>query len=190
MKYFKRLKCILEMKPHISPTNMCTLVKKCRFGTKTQSLIHDLYKTPGPQIPFPSPDINYLLSKVNRSDIISNLAKRTEISYEEASKLVEKIHQIKEELQKTPTQENRKKLVKLASTFPNLTHPNVIDIKEPKVLKERQWEPKSSLEVIHPFDKLSKMIGGVRTRDTAQVSSERNYYLFGQFAELEQALIR
>jgi seryl-tRNA synthetase len=181
---------MLETKLEKDTARTCATIRNCCFGTKAQSLLNDSCKKSVPQVPLPSPDLSYLLSKGNRTAIIENIAKRTEISYERASALVEELYQTKEELKKAPTENNRNTLIKLASTLPNLTHPSAKELKEPKVLKELKWEPKTPLNIIHPFEKLGSITGGLRTHDTAQVASERSYYLFGQFAELEQALIR
>ena len=167
-----------------------SLIKKCQFGTKGQSLVENLCKKPGPSIPEPSPNTQYLLNKIHKQSIVENLCNRTAIPHDKASILVEKLYKSKEELKTSPSDENRKNLNAIASQFPNLTHPAVAELKEPKVLKEIKWEPKSPLRVIHPFEKLGTMTGCLRTHDTGQVASERNYYLFGQFAELEQALTR
>ena len=180
----KLLKSILRR--FISPT----LTTNCAFGTKGQLLIENLCKKSGPNIPTPAPNIHYLLNKVNYQNVIENLMSRTDNTQEEASKLVDNLYKSKEELQTTPSEMNRRRLNEIAAKFPNLTHPQASELKEPKVIKETPWEPKSPLRVIHPFEKLGAMTGGLRTHDTSQVASERSYYLFGQLAELEQALIR
>lgn len=167
-----------------------TSYMKAPFTTKGQSLIENLYNKSGPKIPEPSPNIQYLINKVNQREIIENLCKRTEISSNKASLMVEELYESKDKLRTEPSEANRRNLNEIAATFPNLTNPAVAELKEPKVLKQIKWEPKSPLRVIHPFEKLGTMTGCLRTNDTSQVASERSYYLFGQFAELEQALIR
>ena len=186
----KNIQCKKLIEPICRKFLSPTITSKCAFGSKGQLLIENLCKKPGPNIPTPAPNINYLLNKINYQNVIENLSKRTEITKEEASKLVDDLYKTKEELQAAPSEKNRQRLNEIASKFPNLTHPQASELSEPKVIKENQWEPKSPLRVIHPFEKLGAMTGGLRTHDTSQVASERSYYLFGQFAELEQALVR
>ena len=91
---------------------------------------------------------------------------------------------------KKPTEKNRNELVDIAIRFPNSTHPKVVQLQEPLIVKEVEWKPKSPLQLVRTFERLGSLNGGLRTHDTSQVASERSYYLFGQIAELEQALIR
>ena len=203
MKYQRPIRYVLEQKRYIKTVVRNGGFQKSgtfEFSTQTlglndlvKDLVKDLKKQSPPklQFPIPCPDLSYLLNKSNGKNIVENLARRTEITLEQAARSLKLLYQAKEEVIKTPTEENRNKLVEIASKFPNLTHPKAASLKEPKVInKEEIWAPRSALEIIHSFEKLGSITGCLRTHDTGQVASERSYYLFGQLAELEQALIR
>ena len=144
-----------------------------------------------PNIPIPSPDLVYLLNKANYLKVIENLSKRTEVTQEEATKVLENLYKLKEVAVRIPSEENRNKLIKAASKFPNSTHPEAAKLTKPRVLKNvEEFTPPTHMNKIQSFEALGSICGGLRTENTSQIASERSYYLFGQLAELEQALIR
>ena len=191
MKYSRAWICVFRQNSGIKlVTKIGTAKSNRNFGTKTHMLLENLYKDSGIKIPIPCPNLSYLLGKTNHSRIVENLSKRNEITIEQASKLVEELHEKKQEVMKEPTEKNRNELVDIAIRFPNSTHPKVVQLQEPLIVKEVKWKPKSPLQLVRTFERLGSLNGGLRTHDTSQVASERSYYLFGQIAELEQALIR
>ena len=194
MRFLRPIKYVIEKKRHIKHIVWNgTLGTYGTFSLSAQTLIKDLnnQSPPKTQAAITCPDLPYLLNKMNRAKIIENLSMRREITLEKATNIVDLLYLAKEESIKSPTEENRRKLNEIASKFPNLTHPKAAHLKEPKVInKQEKWIPKSPLDKIQTFEKLGGITGGLRTHDTSQVSSEKSYYLFGQLAELEQALIR
>ena len=192
MNFYRSFKHILQQKIPCTPIlNNEVNVGPCSFQTLAQSLIYNLYdKKPKFEVPSPSPDLAYLLSKIHRAKIIENLSNRLEVTQEEASNRLQELYYAKEVVKNDPTELNRNKLSEIASKFPNLTHPDAAKLIAPNVIKHKTWKPTSPLKVNQPFEKLGANTGGLRTHDTSQVASERSYYLFGQLAELEQALIR
>ena len=144
-----------------------------------------------PNVPIPSPDLTYLLNKVNYRTIVDNLIKRTEVAHESAAKVLQKLYDLKEEAVKAPSEENRRKLIEAASKFPNLTHPGAAELTKPRILHNvGKWTPVTPLNKVQSFEKLGNICGGLQIENTSPVASERSYYLFGQLAELEQALVR
>ena len=164
----------------------------CASNSDTFSKIEDnkaVFKKPN--MPIPSPDLTYLLNKVNYLKIIENLLKRTEVVHENAAKVLQNLYDLKEEAVRAPSEENRSKLIEAASKFPNLTHPEAAELTKPLVLNNvGKWTPITPLNKVQSFEELGNICGGLQTENTSQVASERSYYLFGQLAELEQALVR
>ena len=144
----------------------------------------------------PSPDLNFLLNPMNRHKIIDNLTKRLQLKDStKAIGMLDSLSEIKKESLKSPTKENRARLISAAIKFPNATHPDVANLKEPTpIYVTDEWKPKSALadnQYVRPFEEVAKSMGfPVRTDNTGQISTEKSYFLYNKIAELEQALVR
>ena len=141
------------------------------------------------------PDLSFLLTPSNRTLIINNLVKRTGKTNEEAEQVYGSMVKAKETVVKDPTSQNRALLVEAASKFPNMTHPAVMDLDQPReVYRSDKWVPKFDTQVLphaRPFEEVTKALGyPVRTSFTGQIATEKSYFLYNQIAELEQALVR
>jgi len=83
---------------------------------------------------------------------------------------------------------NKDDLNRLLKNVPNMSHPLVQDLDEPKVIFCREFETPDFK--IQNFDEISRALGGLcRMQNLGLFSGERTYYLTGLLAELEQALI-
>jgi len=143
----------------------------------------------------PNPDLNLLLGPQNRLKVVDNLVKRLQMNKAKAVKMMDELIKAKEATVKSPTEENRKTLITLAAKFPNLTHPSVMDMKDPTAIyTSEEWRPKEELrqgQFVRPFEEVAKSLGyPIRTQNTGQTSTEKSFYLYNQIAELEQALVR
>ena len=116
MKYKRPIQYILEQKSMIKHiVRNGYLMTYSTRGLSSRTLVKDLKEQvpPSIQVPTPSPDLTYLLNKINRTNIIENLSKRTEITLEKATNYLELLYQAKEEVIKAPNEENRNKLIKI-----------------------------------------------------------------------------
>merc|ERR1712029_16172 len=121
--------------------------------------------------------------------------RRTGRSNEEAEQIYRQLQEAKQRVVANPSGESRAFLVDAASNFPNMTHPAVMDLDHPRVLyRSDAWKPKFNPErqkFARPFEEVTKALGyPIRTSNTANIATEKSYFLYNQLAELEQALVR
>ena len=101
MKYSRAWICVFRQNTGIKLVKKIGTAKSNRnFGTKTHLLLENLVKDSGIKIPIPCPNLSYLLGKTNHSRIVENLSRRNEITIDQASKLVEELHEKKQEVMK------------------------------------------------------------------------------------------
>ena len=165
-----------------------------RILTKIHPLIQRKYcrhfSDEPPKILQQVPDVSYLLNPMNKSSIIENLVSRLCVkTKDEATNMLEDLHRLKELTVAEPSKENRSKLNQAALEFPNVSHPSILDLKEPKTLFDNTKELDLNLPKIRSFDQISRTLFGSRTENTGEATTEKSYYLLGPLAELEQALI-
>ncbi len=125
---------------------------------------------------------------MSRSKIVSNLVDRLLTKDAMAAeKKLDDLKSLKVQAVKNPSSENRENLIEAALDFPNFSHNAIKDLKSPRVL----FDNTGSLKKIdyRSFDNISRILGGSRTKDTGQTTTEKSYYLLGPLAELEQALV-
>ena len=138
-----------------------------------------------------NPDLTYLLNPVNRNAIAENLVARLCVKdTKEAFKMLDDLQSLKKSTLSVPSSENRSAMNQAALEFPNVSHPDIAGLTEPKTLFDNTKElDLYNLEKIRSFDQISRILFGSRTDNTGEATTEKSYYLLGPLAELEQALI-
>lgn len=133
-------------------------------------------------------DTDYLCDEKNIEGIAHNIRNRKGVGD------IKAVHELKFELDKTPPDEKRyetfrKQLYEELFKIPNKTHPEVSTYgEEPKLVKyvnskrDIGFTPKE-------FHEITKRLNLVRTDQLGNVCGNRSYYLLGEMAELEQALV-
>ena len=140
-----------------------------------------------------TPDLNSLLNPSSRTKVTENLVDRLFAKdLVEATSMISELVRHKNDTLSSPSKESRNKLIQCALKFPNFSHPSIVELKEPKILYDntQKFHLRDGGTKVRSFDELSRIFRGARTSDTGQTNSEKSYFLFGAFAELEQALIR
>jgi len=80
------------------------------------------------------------------------------------------------------------KLINELAKVPNMTHPSVFELSEPRLVTQKQF-PQLNHKV-RTFEEICAVLGASRLKNLSHCSGERTYYLIGVLAKLEQALIR
>ena len=102
---------------------------------------------PQPSGPTFQPDLTFLLSPYSRGPILKNLMRRTGRSSEEAQEMYDQLFEAKQRVARNPNKESRDFLVEAAKKFPNMTHPAVLDLDQPReVYRSEAWKPKFNTE--------------------------------------------
>ncbi|XP_048518510.1 serine--tRNA ligase, mitochondrial [Dendroctonus ponderosae] len=134
-------------------------------------------------------DDEYLFNTDNIKDIEDNISRRKSIGN---IRLVNEMH---EKLKSLKTNDSKYQSVKAqlaeeCRRIPNRTHPDIISyIDTPKVIK--YIGSKRVFDFPHKeFYEISKRLKLVRTEQLGSLAGSRTYYLLGQMAELEHALVR
>ncbi|KAJ8914578.1 hypothetical protein NQ315_017283, partial [Exocentrus adspersus] len=133
-------------------------------------------------------DIDYLCNEQNIQFIAHNIKNRKGVGD------IRAVNDLKRKLDSAHTNENdyaltRKRFYEELFKIPNRTHPVVFKYGEkPKLVKyvnekqEFNFTPKG-------FNEITKRLNLVRTGQLGNVSGNRAYYLLGEMAELEHALV-
>ena len=142
----------------------------------------------------PMPNIDVILHPNNRKEIIKNLVDRLVVRNEKsATEMLENLKVLKSKSDENPSNTSHSETLKFAALeFPNFSHPDIVNLTEPKTVFDNcdlLKDKLKSLQKLRSYDEISKILHGSRTHDTGQTTSEKSYYLLGPFAELEQALI-
>ncbi|XP_050509579.1 serine--tRNA ligase, mitochondrial [Diabrotica virgifera virgifera] len=104
------------------------------------------------------------------------------------------VHELKRKLEQADTHTSeykdiRKQYYKELSLIPNNTHPDIFKYgdkpKEIKVVKDKKLFTFKCKE----FSEITKRLNLVRTEQLGNVAGNRSYYIVGDLAELEQALV-
>ena len=80
-------------------------------------------------------------------------------------------------------------LYETAKNIPNRTHPDIIDYNEPRVLRIVGDKPAFVTKPLD-FDTIAKATRLYRREHIGNVAGPRSYYILGQLANLEHALIK
>uniref|UniRef100_T1GUP6 serine--tRNA ligase n=1 Tax=Megaselia scalaris TaxID=36166 RepID=T1GUP6_MEGSC len=75
------------------------------------------------------------------------------------------------------------------SRLPNETHPDVMDLHEPVILKTYNKFPEFPSPP-HDFDDIAKKLNLIRSSHLGNFCGHKSYYFLGALAELEHALVR
>ncbi|XP_058443907.1 serine--tRNA ligase, mitochondrial [Malaya genurostris] len=166
----------------------------CRLFTLNSNIFllrsfRSVYQTTRPYQP--NYDTNYLLNPANIEEILKNINCRKGIGN------IELVHAINEELKATPvenaTERTNLKLKLLAELgkIPNRTHPDVLSYgANPKVVQYYNEKPTFASEKAFEFSEIAKKMNLLRTEKLGNFTGHKSYYLTGELAELEQALIQ
>lgn len=166
-------------------SNLPNILKALKLRFSCKMARHFCHKS------FVLPDLNleYLCDSKNLEEIKLNIADRSSIGD------IELVHSLKNKLDSLPG--NSKEYETLAAELrqealkiPNRTHPVVKNYKNgPKTVKEVGVKRAFDFE-LREFEAITKRMRLVRTEHLGNVSGSRSYYLTGEMAEIEQALIR
>uniref|UniRef100_A0AAR5P966 Uncharacterized protein n=1 Tax=Dendroctonus ponderosae TaxID=77166 RepID=A0AAR5P966_DENPD len=133
-------------------------------------------------------DDEYLFNTDNIKDIEDNISRRKSIGN---IRLVNEMHEKLKSLKTNDSkyQSVKAQLVEECRRIPNRTHPDIISyIDTPKVVK--YIGSKRVFDFPHKeFYEISKRLKLVRTEQLGSLAGSRTYYLLGQMAELEHALV-
>jgi len=145
-------------------------------GSAPRHLRRLFSKYPSPDIMLPRIVLNtdFYLDPKNTDAIRANILKRN------SDANIDKVMDMKN---KSSDEQLMAELVKV----PNMSHPGVSDLTEPKVVFIKDFVPPE--HKIRNFEEISRILGGARLNNLSLMSGERTYYLTGVLAELEQALI-
>ncbi|VEN55647.1 unnamed protein product [Callosobruchus maculatus] len=133
-------------------------------------------------------DINYLCNPNNLSCIEKNIANRKGVGD------IRLAQELKTRLDKTDASSNeyielKEQLYHELLRIPNGTHPEVAELKEdPKVVKLVNKKPYEGFKYLE-FHEIAKRLKVVRTEQLGNVCGNRSYYILGEMAELEHALV-
>lgn len=136
----------------------------------------------------PELDLKYLCDPKNIPEISKNITNRKGIGN------IQLVHELRKKLESLNQTDNSYKLLKtqLESELlkiPNRTHPEVSHYgDEPKILKEVGTKPPDFPYL--QFQEITKKLRLVRTDQLGNFSGGKSYYLLGEMAELEHALVR
>ncbi|KRT83308.1 hypothetical protein AMK59_4405 [Oryctes borbonicus] len=138
---------------------------------------------------YPELDFSYLCNPNNSEEIASNIKRRKGVGN------VELIQQLKRDLDNLNTsdskyQEVKKRFHDECNNIPNATHPYIVNYgNEPKILKHIGEEPQFKFKP-KEFHEIAKRLNLIRTEQLGYLSGHRSYYLLGELAEFEHALIQ
>lgn len=129
-------------------------------------------------LPKPEYNVELLCNPANRDLIAKNISKR------KSSGDIDKVLELHQSLR------SQEELSKELSKIPNLTDPNVLEYAddEPCILRVQGELPSFNFEP-QEFSQLAAKLKLLRTDRLGPVQGSRSYILFGDLAELEQALI-
>lgn len=121
-------------------------------------------------------DLDFLCNPSNRDRIYSNIKKRNRDG--DIDKVIE--------LSKRPNSHDA--LLKELKKIPNLTDPEVLELTEPKVIRESGERPTFDFK---PLDlhQIAKKTSILRIDQLGPVAGQRAYAFIGDLADLEQALV-
>lgn len=164
----------------------------CRYIRKTLRITNSIKcckSTIAWNIPkYPEFNINFLCDPNNERQIQENILRRKGVGNiklaNELKKQIEKIEVDAKENEELQTQ-----FYEELSQIPNQTHPDIVsygdELKIIKVVNNKKLFTFKCLE----FSDIVKRLNMVRTEQLGNVCGNRSYYILGELAELEQALI-
>ncbi|GAB0086121.1 Seryl-tRNA synthetase [Sergentomyia squamirostris] len=132
------------------------------------------------------PEFNktYLLNPANTAEISDNITRRKGVGD------INKIHELARKLSESNNPGVYQQLQEELGKIPNNTHPDVIEYgEEPKVLEYINEKKEFSFPA-QPFAELCKRNNLLRMGNLGNFSGHKSYYLLGDLAELEQALLQ
>ncbi|XP_055682231.1 serine--tRNA ligase, mitochondrial [Lutzomyia longipalpis] len=134
----------------------------------------------------PEFNLSYLLNPENTQKIAENIARRKNVGD------IEKVHELARKLSHGTAEESttKKQLEEELYKIPNDTHPDVINYgDEPKIVQfvnEKRSFPFKALQ----FAELCRKNNLLRMENLGNFSGHKSYYLLGDLAEFEQALLQ
>ncbi|KAJ8965610.1 hypothetical protein NQ314_004001 [Rhamnusium bicolor] len=133
-------------------------------------------------------DIDYLCDEKSIETIENNITNRKGVGN------IRLVNELKVKLDNTKTSDNcyeaiRKKFYEESFKIPNKTHPEVCHYgDDPKII--RQVSSKKDFDYKQKeFHEITKRLNLVRTEQLGNLCGNRSYYVLGEMAELEQALV-
>lgn len=162
-----------------SPFKNCIYLKK-----DAAKLLHTTFINYWNLPKHPSFDTSYLCDPNNLSEINNNIKLRKGVGD------INLVHDLKHKLTQSPTDNQLKEEFYLELfKIPNKTHPAVENYgTEPHLVK--QIGTKQEREGVLHFQEIVKKLRLVRTEQLGNFAGNKSYFLLGELAELEQALIR
>lgn len=133
-------------------------------------------------------DLGYLCNPSNLPVILNNINKRKGVGD------IVLVQNLKSQLDNCSVKNEDydnvlSKLIEELRKLPNLTHPDILTYgEEPKSIKTVGSKRDFSFKPLS-FDQISKRLKLVRTDQLGNLSGSRSYFLLGEMAELENALI-
>jgi seryl-tRNA synthetase len=140
------------------------------------------------EIPVPEIDTDYLCNVKYKSEIEKNIQRRKGVGN------ISRVHELHNKLQSNfLSEEKRTNLLeefeKEAMQIPNKTCPAVeLYGDNPKVIKAIGNKTKFDFQP-KEFSEITRMLHLMRTDNLSNVSGHRSYYLMGELAEMEHALV-
>ncbi|KAL0269681.1 UNVERIFIED_CONTAM: hypothetical protein PYX00_007330 [Menopon gallinae] len=133
----------------------------------------------------PEFDIEFIVDPANRSELEANIKKRKGIF--NLDLIVELYNKSKSESDPLKKESILESLLNEACKLPNATHPEV-GSSEPRTIKG--YKPVDLDFPARQFHELAKYLGLLRTEELSNIMGRRSYFLIGELAELEHALIK
>jgi seryl-tRNA synthetase len=151
------------------------------------------YPSPAIQLPQPAFDTDFYTNPQNRDTIHANILSRK--GQGDIDKVL-RLHQMLADSSGGGTDRNvagmRQELDAELFRLPNMSHPAVSGLSEPRVIHTRPFSHPGGSEGAYPlrkFEEIARILGGARLANLGLVCGERSYYLTGPLAELELALV-
>lgn len=137
----------------------------------------------------PELDLNFLFDEKNLESILKNVEFRKGVGD------IKKIHSLKNKLSELNCDSEeynglKEDILREALRIPNFTHPDVLNYgKEPKIIKylgkKREFEHEP-----YEFHEIGRKLNLIRTAQLGPLAGSRSYYVLGELAELEHALVQ
>jgi seryl-tRNA synthetase len=150
------------------------------------------YPSPAINLPRPVFDTDFYTNSRNRDAIHANIISRK--GQGDIDKVLRLSQQLTDSSGGTDTNvaSLREELNAELFRLPNMSHPAVRGLSEPRVVHTRPFSHPGGSEGAYPlrkFEEIARILGGARLANLGLVCGERSYYLTGPLAELELALV-
>ncbi|XP_053698239.1 serine--tRNA ligase, mitochondrial [Sabethes cyaneus] len=163
-----------------------SLVKYKHFTASWTRFVHHKFN-----LQQPTYDTDYLLNPANIAEIQSNIEHRKGVGN------INLVHEINNQLKTISAGDEAERsrlnaqLQSELRSIPNKTHPDILHYgTEPKLVKYYNQKPVFDGTKVFEFSEIARKMNILRTEKLSNFTGHKSYYLTGELAELEQALIQ